>query len=149
MTANSIDELGLVCVLERGVPNLECVAFKVRSEIDLGLYGVTLALVGQDGLARPIRDSFYWFGTGVVKEGDWLLLYTGGGEPRKSVAPDGTTTYIVFWGRSKTLFANSSMVPVLFHMDAMTIGEVEGEKDQIGQSEGFPAITSSQLRIGS
>lgn len=146
MIFDDIEDLGLICVLDRGVPNKECIAFKVRADIDLGAYGVMLGLY-DNGQARPIRDSLYWFGNGRVKEGDWILLYTGGGSPRSREDEGGNKTYVVFWGRSKTIFGNSQMVPVLFRMDAIAVGEPEDEKEQIGDKMLAPP-SSSQLRIG-
>jgi len=148
MIFEEVDELDLVCVLHRGEPNQECIALKARRDMPLGAYGVMLALVGHSGSAKPIRDALYWFGNGQIKTGDWILLYTGGGEPRVSDNNEGTKTYAVFWGRSKTVFANGSVVPVLFRMDALTVGEVEEEKDQVGERELLPAPQSSQLRLG-
>jgi hypothetical protein len=150
MIVGSIDVIQLVCVLERGVPNKECIAFKVLAPTNLGQFGVMLGVSLPTGNANPIRDALYWFGDGLVKEGDWILLYTGGGEPR--VTPDvkdGTTTYVLFWGRPTTLFANSAIVPILFRLDAVQLGQPTLDKAQAGNSTNLFPITSTQLRLTS
>lgn len=148
MIVGAIDAIQLVCVLERGIPNKECIAFKVLESVDMGQFGVMLGVSLPSGYANPIRDALYWFGDGLASVGDWILLYTGGGEPR--VTPDtddGTKTYVLHWGRSATLFANSAIVPVLFRVDAIQVGRPALDKAQTAGPNDLLSISSTQLRL--
>ena len=125
--------LRLIKVFERGVPNQEAVCLRAEEHVDVGQYGLVLGWLQAPNLAMPIKDSFFYFGPGPVNKGDWIFVYTGRGEPRKATASDGTSAiYTLHWGRSATLFANSNIVPVLFQVGGVTIGEGPENKPQLG-----------------
>jgi len=124
MTLPAIFELTLVGVYERGVPNRERLVFQPTQTIDIGQFGILLGVTGSPGMAFPIRDNFFWFGNGVVSSGDWVLVYTCAGKPTGSIIPNtNSKVYTVFWGRPTVIFSDPSIVPVLFRMDAVSVGE--------------------------
>jgi hypothetical protein len=122
MNYEPVTELRLVTVLNRGVPNQECVALNVMQSIDMGKYALIVAYQQSDGTAHPYRDQFFWFGHGTVQAGDWIFLYTGEGSPRVTEQISGIgKSYAVHWGRTTTMFANSAVVPILIRVDALTV----------------------------
>jgi hypothetical protein len=122
MIVSDITELSIITVLERGVPNEECIAIIADERINLGQYGIMLGVSTQLKAAIPFRDHLFWFGDGFIEKGDWLFVYTGMGEARKSITNDGNNSiYTVFWGKQKTVFADSNVVPLLFRVDAVDV----------------------------
>jgi len=134
MIVTSLTELLLYPVADRGVPNSERLPILVREHIDIGRYGLMVGSSGVNGLAVPFQDNFFWFGDGLVNPGDWILVYTGGGVPRTDdwSQPPGSKVYTVHWGKDKTIFANSSVVPILFRIDAVGVGLPQDNLPQTG-----------------
>ena len=132
MIVSNITELTVVAVLERGVPNEECIAIKANERINLGQYGVMLGAYTQINGAIPFRDNLFWFGDGFIEKGDWLFIYTGIGESRQTKTKDEINKiYTVFWGKLKTVFANTSLVPLLFRVDAVDVLSPPEDRPQI------------------
>lgn len=123
MIVDLLDEIRVMAILNRGVPNKECIAIEIKENLNLGQYGVMLGTHSSEtGGALPFNDNLFWFGDGLLEKGDWIFIYTGTGEPRKTEHPDAnTTTYSIFWGRLNTVFANTSIVPLLFRSDAVDV----------------------------
>lgn len=121
----TIDEIVTIGVFDRGVPNSERIIFQVNEDLNLGQYGVFLGWhAGSDPVnsAWPFRDCLFWFGDGIVTKSSWIHLYTGTGESRQLEMPDNQDpAYVLFWGRDKTLFANSNVVPMLVRVDAVQV----------------------------
>jgi hypothetical protein len=120
-----VTELEIVGVYDRGVANLERVAFRVKQGIDTTPFGVLAGLYQTDGTrtaAVPINDHFFWFGNAWVSRGEWILLYTGPGTARKTtLLGSKTTAYVCHWNKPTTIFANSSIVPVLVRIGGVVI----------------------------
>lgn len=122
-----ITELAIATVLERGVPNKECVALRVDAPCDLGRYFLTVGLEGQNSTAFPLRDNFLWLGELQVYKGDWLFIYTGIGTSFSTPIPNSTNKwYTAFWNRKLTMFSNPSIVAVLGRVDAVDVGSPGG-----------------------
>ena len=128
MIVNHITEITIATILNRGVPNQECIALKVNEPVNLGQFGIMVGRFNQatDAVphsgAFPYFDNLFWFGDGLTKPGDWLFVYTGSGTPRKGLAANGVSeTYSLFWGKPNTLFAESLLVPILFRVDAVHV----------------------------
>jgi len=122
MIVSNLTELTVMAILDRGVPNAECIAIHANERINLGQYGVMLGEYSQPNSAIPFRDHLFWFGDGLIEKGDWLFIYTGTGEPRTTTAINGVNNiYTIFWGKQKTVFANTNIVPLLFRVDAVDI----------------------------
>jgi hypothetical protein len=134
MILSPLSELLLYPVAERGIPNQERIPILVQETIDLGRYGIMAGYAGNNGFATPIQDNLFWFGDGVVKAGDWIFIYTGTGSPSAvdwAEHPD-KKIYTVHWGRSKTMFANSQIVPILFRTDTVAVGIPTSDLPQLG-----------------
>jgi hypothetical protein len=132
MILNDITELSIVVVLGRGIPNEESIALRVKERVNLGQYGIMLGLHTHSKLARPLQDSLFWFGDGMVNEGDWIFVNTGDGEPRASKSTDQLNSiFSVFWNKKATVFANSNVVPILFRVDAVDVLEPPANVPQI------------------
>lgn len=126
MILSSIYELRITEVRDRGVPNRECVAMRINMTVDLGQFGIILGVRGQTGYASPVKDNFFWFGEATLNQGDWLFLYTGPGEARRSQIPNTNQfIYSIHWGRDKTLFHNENIVPLLFKMESIQVASQE------------------------
>ncbi len=122
MIVGTIGELSIVSILDRGVPNKECIAIQANESVNMGQFGMMLGQYATDGTAIPYFDHMFWFGDGFVKSGDWLFLFTGSGVPRKAKATNGINeTFSVFWGKPTTVFAETLTVPMLFRVDAVDV----------------------------
>lgn len=124
-----IEELTLMAVLERGIPNRECVALQAMRTINLGQFALFVGWQLPGGFAQPFHDSLFWFGDGFLQAHDWLFIYTAAGTPKVGVAQDGKSkVYSLHWGRSTTMFANPLVVPVLVRLDG--VQTLHGPVDQ-------------------
>ena len=122
MIVNALNELTIISILDRGVPNQECIAIKVNEKINLGQYGIMLGMYSHSKLAMPFQDNLFWFGDGYVDKGDWIFVYTGDGEPKSLQTKDKLKNiYSLFWAKQNTVFANSNIVPLLFKVDAVDV----------------------------
>ena len=122
MIVSDITELKLMAVLERGSPNLECIAIQAKERINLGQYGIMIANYAYKNGAFPFRDNLFWFGDGIIEKNDWVFVFTGSGEPRQNTAYDKKSNiYTIFWGKPTTIFAQTNIVPILFRIDAAEI----------------------------
>lgn len=138
MIVADLTELTVMAILERGVPNEECIAIQANERINLGQYGIMLGVYAQLNSAIPLKDNLFWFGDGFIEKGDWLFIYTGIGEPRKSTPEDeDINLYTIFWGKSKTVFANTNIVPLLFRVDAVDVISPPENRPQIENKYGL------------
>lgn len=137
MIITDLKELLLYPVADRGVPNSERIPILVQEHTDMGQFGMMIGYSGMNGVANPFRDNLFWFGDGFVKPGDWILLYTGSGVPRTDDwdAPSGSKIYTIHWGRSKTMFANTLVVPILFKIGSVNVGLPPGDLPQLENSQ--------------
>ena len=124
MIVGDVTELGIVTILDRGVPNKECIAVSVRQAVNMGRYGLMLAQhdTTESKSSVPFFDNLFWFGDGVANANDWLFVYTGPGTPTSTQAANGVNrVFRLHWGKPHTVFANSMVVPILFRVDAVDI----------------------------
>ena len=122
MIVDTITELVVVGVYDRGKPNLERIILRANELINVGQFGLMLGIGQQEGAAIPIRDNLYWFGDGYVTTGDWVFVYTGPGENRIDDVPGSTEKiYSLHWGRPQTILTHSGIVPILFRVDGVNI----------------------------
>lgn len=123
----------LVRVFDRGVPNKECIALLVTEQTEMAQYGLMVGWLQGPKVAVPIKDFLFYFGSGAVKKGDWIFVFTGAGESKKAPSSDGLSTiYSLYWGRPSTLFANSNIVPVLFQVGALDVADAPQDQPQLG-----------------
>ena len=136
MIVQNITELTVTGIYDRGVPNRECIGLQVNVEVDLGRFGLMLGRYTDPHSALPYFDNLFWFGDGVVKRGDWLFVYTGSGKPRNSKASNGVNDiFCLFWGRPTTLFAETSIAPILFRVDAVSVLALPTNQPQLFQPQ--------------
>lgn len=122
MIVSNIFEMTVHAVLDRGIANKECIAIQANQTLNLGQYGIMLGYYTGTNGALPIRDNLFWFGDGIVEQGDWIFIYTGYGTPTQTKATDNVhNVYSLFWGRYNTIFANSNITPILFRADAVAV----------------------------
>jgi hypothetical protein len=118
----TITELTVVGVYDRGVANQERIVLQANEMLNMGQFGVMLGVKGADGTAFPIKDNLYWFGDGYVFKGDWVFLYTGPGEGRTTELPNSQEKmYTVHWGRDTTVLIDTNIVPILFRVDSIQV----------------------------
>jgi hypothetical protein len=118
-------ELLLLGPFDRNVPNSERIVLRPQMRLQLGYYGVGVGVhVPGTKAAVPISDVIYWFGEVEVGPPDWVFLYTTPGENNvTTVGPASERAFVFFWSRLRTMFANSSLVPMLFRVGAVSVGE--------------------------
>lgn len=132
MMLSYVAELSLITVLERGIPNRECVALKARQPTQMGQFGLMVGWAQPGGSAIPLKDHLFWFGDAFVAANDWVMIYTAVGTPRVHDW-QGAKVYSLHWGRPTTLFANPAVVPILFRMDAIETQKPPVDQPQVGQ----------------
>jgi hypothetical protein len=116
-------EIEFFGVYDAGVPNLERLAFQVKSSVNLAQYGIFAGWLNPDGTATPIRDNFFWFGEMQVNPPMWIILMTRSGIFETTQHPNTKEPLQVhFWGRKATIFENPNIVPVLFEIASVKIG---------------------------
>ena len=139
MIVGDIAELSVAQVFDRGVANKECIAISVLQTINMGRYGIMLGQhqAGASGGVLPYFDNLFWFGDGIVNAGDWVFVYTGPGTPTHSLATNGVNTiFSLHWGKPHTVFANSTVVPVLFRVDAVEVLVPPSDQPQLTRLSG-------------
>jgi len=120
MILETLTELTISSISDRGIPNEEKMLIEVNQDTDMGKYCVLLGIDGGDGYIRPINDNLYWFGNGQVYKGDWIFLYTGQGEPRTTDIPNQLQKmYSLHWGRDFTLLNDVNIVPAIIRADGI------------------------------
>ena len=89
----------------RGVENIgdlerERVVLRAKTETPIGHYAVFRCNPSDDGrvLSGDI-PSAYWFEDKTVKSGDFVVLYTKGGQSSEKVN-SGNTSHFFYWGKS-------------------------------------------------
>ena len=125
----NIEELELIGAFGRGQPNIERIILRAKQSINLSSYGIMIGThtghknVDYDN-AVPILDYMYWFGNVDVDSNTHIFLYTGNGQYRITKVEQTNDPAVVYhWGKKYTLFTDPNIVPILFRMDCVTIGE--------------------------
>jgi len=125
MLLSPIPELQLLGVYDRGKANLERVVLRAQITIDVVQYALLVGTVAVTPEARfiyPARDVLFYFGSGIVKAGEWMIVYTGPGAGlTTTMGNSNETVYVVHWGRPNTLFADSRISPALVRFDSIDI----------------------------
>jgi hypothetical protein len=122
---DAIFEVAIVGVVEPGVPNKERILLRPTETVNLGQFGMTLAIRNAENpnLVLPVSDNFFWFPSIVVTTPSWLFLYTGKGTyEQTTLAGSSETAHVFHWGREVTIFNYLELVPVLFRQSGILIG---------------------------
>lgn len=132
MQFQNVTEFALVEVLDRAIPNKECIAIRVKEKTETGAFGIVLGIYAENGYAKPLLDHFFWFGDGVVQEGDWIFVNTGDGDARLNRSTDDKNdVYSMFWKKKNTVFANTNIVPIIFRIESVVVGAPPPDKPQL------------------
>lgn len=119
----SIQELNLIAVVDRGVPNQERIVLRANANVNLAQYALILTYQ-PDNLSTPINDNFLWLSDMAIDAGTWIFVYTSPGQPRFTVTENtNEPAYILHWGRRNIVFSDPNLVPVLFQLGAMDSGK--------------------------
>ena len=120
MILPEITELQIIGIYDRGVANQERIAIQAKQSLNLGQYGIMLGGKNISGQMIPYNDNLFWFGDGVVQQGDWLYIYTGPGKARVNDIPgQSEKIYTIHWGKGSTILALSDITPILFRVSAI------------------------------
>ena len=112
--------LRIITVLDRGVPNRECIAMRTYEEINLQNYILGLGVTGDNVLATALNGYVYYFVDVLVPMGSWVFVLTGSGQTRVStVPPVNDIAFTYYWGSPTVLFAQPEVVPLLFRVCEM------------------------------
>lgn len=116
-------ELKFFGVFNSGVPNQERLVFQVTERVNLAQFGIFVCLRNANGTASPILDNLFWFGEMHVSPPTWIVVMTCPGVYESTFHPNTKEPMqVFFWGRKKTVFENSNIVPVVFQMSSVLIG---------------------------
>lgn len=119
----AVTELALIGVADAGVPNQERVIIRPTQAVDLRNFAVLAGKLDRStGGAAPYFDAAFWFPADSAAPPSWLVVYTGRGTPRRTVAQNGDVIQTFFWQRQHTLFGAADVVPVLIRLDAAVVG---------------------------
>ena len=135
-----VNELELVGVFDRGVPNLERIALRSRQHVDMSQFAILAGLYTTNGLTLqallPANDHFFWFGNAFAEKDEWIFVYTGSGMPKKTTL-EGTniTAYVLHWNKPTTLFADSRMVPALLRAGGILIARPPLNQPQLALTD--------------
>lgn len=132
MQVGTIGELVIQDVYDRGVPNQERILIRPTQAVNMGQYGIMLGVKDSQTIesALPVNDCLFWFGDGIVEPQSWIFIYTGPGTGRKTEMQNKEPAYVLHWGRTHTVFANSLVVPILFRVDAVYLGRTPANLPQ-------------------
>jgi hypothetical protein len=114
--------LDLLGVVLPGHPNEERISLRAVVDVDLGEYFLITGWRMTNDLALPLNSDSFWFGKTQVAAGSWVVVYTGPGEQRMTSMPSGEPCLVLHWGKSQTLFTAPEVVPVLIHVDSVSVG---------------------------
>jgi hypothetical protein len=109
--------LSIAGIFDRGVPNKERIGLTVAVEANLSFYGLLLTSYAPGGQTISAGSiSAYWFPPGIVKPGDFVIIYTGAGTNTTEQRQGGGTNYFFHWGLPRTVFEKSEVCAVLFEL---------------------------------
>ena len=123
MNLPAIPQIELYGVLDRGVPNKECVVIRVLETINLGDIGLLAGLSVDSGRALPLPNYFLWLDNEIMEAPCWLFIFTGQGVPRTTTETQtGQPARIIYWGCERTVFHIPGSIPVLVRFGQLLIG---------------------------
>jgi hypothetical protein len=102
---------------------MERVVLRPSDTINTAAYGVMIGIRQPTGHVIPLRDSFFWFGEVRIGPPSWILLFTRPGQYGVTKHVDGNPVHSFFWQRQQTVFTSESIVPVVFEIGSLAIGD--------------------------
>jgi hypothetical protein len=114
------EEIRLLGVADRGVPNKERILAKALAPIQLGSYVLTTGVLSPEGHINLIPNLLFLFDHFDVQTGSWIVAYTGKGKQEISRLPTSLEpAYVFHWGFDGVLFTRTDIVPALLRIDAL------------------------------
>ncbi len=130
----NIYAIHIIGVFDRGIANNERIVFKADTWLNLAEFGVMIGFTVDDNLAKPYLDHLFHFPEIDVDPGTLIFLYTGPGKNYKGNMPKNAEPFhVLHWGKPSTVFAHSSIVPILFQVGAIEVGRRPIDLPQIKQ----------------
>lgn len=117
-------DLAVDSILARGLANQERIVLRAHTDLYTTNIGLMLGYRHPDGSLVPIRDRMFWLGSGQVKAGSIINVYTGAGEMMSFDNGNNTKTYNLFWGLDYVAFDVPQVEAILFRVGQATIGPV-------------------------
>ena len=116
-------ELTFHGVFDAGVPNRERLVLQPNVSVNMAQFGILVGWKNPNGHVTPIWDNFFWFGEAIISPPMWIVVMTRGGQFEATKHPTtGEPMHVCFWGRKQTVFENPNVVPVLFQIGTLQIG---------------------------
>lgn len=109
-------------VASRQVPNSERVVVRVNYDTSTTNVGMMIAFRHPDQRIVPLNNRMLWLGSGNVKRGSIINVFTGHGTAIAQENGNGTSSYNLFWGLDFVAFDRPELEPVLFRLGDTTIG---------------------------
>lgn len=109
-------KIQIVRIIDRGVVNKERLHLRVLAETNLNFYVVFNAVYTNPNAISNNPKNVYWFPSTIVKPGDQVVLYSGFGQNKSEIAPNGTTNHFFYWGQKNTLWNKYGDCAVLFEV---------------------------------
>jgi hypothetical protein len=118
-----LDEIEIFGVYDRGVPNEERIALRVKRQINLRDYLMILGVPISEQLAFPLEGNLYHFSSELVDSPAWIFFYTGTGERRITrEVQTGEPAIVIHWGKQYTILNDERVVPVILGIDGVLVG---------------------------
>lgn len=117
-----LEELQIIGVWDRGVPNQERIAIKATQETDLSNYLLFLGVPLGQQFAFPLNEDLFWFGKEIIVPPTWVIVYTGPGERKITTMRDSREPALVLhWGKKTTILGHPNVVPVLVSLEGVLV----------------------------
>lgn len=121
--ARILAELEITGVWERGIPNRERIAIKVKEPLDLSNYILVLGIPIAEQIAVPLEDHAFYFGKETIYPPHWIIIYTGPGDRKLTHMQDSREPALVLhWGKPTTILNDERIVPVLISFEGILVG---------------------------
>lgn len=112
----SIPNLLLHSVADRGVPNKERILIFAYEDVDLAGCGIMLGRQADAHQTVPMQDNLLWLGGGFLGKGDWLFVYTCPGTSSVTSIGEREKLISVYWGKTKTVLHAPEITPIVFRV---------------------------------
>jgi len=117
--------LEIIKMLDRGIPNKERLWLRVLADCDLTYFIVFDTTYTSANSISNVQRHAHWFTPKKVRTGDYVILYTGRGNPSESKNNDGSTNHFLFWGLDRTIWNRQGDCAVLFEVNSWMTSRYE------------------------
>lgn len=109
-------------ISSRQIPNAERIIVRVNYDTATTNVGLMIGFRNHDKSITPVNNRLFWFGSGNIKAGSIINLFTGHGKPQSHDNGNGTMSYNLFWGLDYVAFDRPELEPVLFRLGDTAVG---------------------------